>query len=151
VKKFRSYLPLVGGLGALMINLILTNNLHPVLASDKDDGLRQPFQAELCDTASCVTGGQNTLSVPSGHRLVIEFVSGRCDISESTVFLSTKMHGTTVAHNFVPVRTVNNTEGSFSQPTRIYADPGTNVSLSGNVPFPTCVSVTLSGYLSGVD
>jgi hypothetical protein len=65
---------------------------------------------------SFLSGGN---PISTGCRLFIEFVSGRCDISESTVFLSTKVHGTTVAHDFVPVRTVNNTEGSFSHPTRI--------------------------------
>jgi hypothetical protein len=150
VKKFTRYLLLAVGLGTLLIVVILTN-LHPVLASDAGNRLQQPFQAELCDTPSCVAAGQDTFSVPAGHRAVIEFVSGRCDVSESTVFLSTKVNGITVAHNFVPVRTVNNLEGSFSQVTRLYADPGTKVLLSGNVPSPTCVSVTLSGSLSGAE
>lgn len=151
MKGFRNYLLFAGSVGILSLTLALTNQgrtVHPPKADDTNNSDQQPFQTALCDTSSCVAAGQNSFKVPAGHRLVIEFVSGHCGSSESTVFLSTTVRGTTVAHNFVPVRTVNDSEGSFSQSTRIFADPGTNVLLSGNVPFPTCASVTLSGVLA---
>jgi hypothetical protein len=149
MSKLRNYLLLGGTIAILSLTLGLAIESRgfakpqSVLA-----GNAGPFQIQLCDTSACVAGHQDTFSVPSDHRLVIEFVTGQCGASESTVFLSTTVSGTTVAHNFVPLRTVNNTEGSFSQTTRLYADPGTNVVLSGNVPFPTCASVTLSGLLT---
>jgi hypothetical protein len=147
MKKFRNALIIGGGIGVLLLTFGLAYQGSAKAKPSVLDEIAHPFQTHLCDTAPCVASHQDTFSVPSGHRLVIEFVSGRCDVSEATVFLSTTVNGTTVLHNFVPLHTsnANGTEGSFSQPTRLYADPGTNVVVTGDVPFPTCTNVTLSG------
>jgi|SRR5215469_2220152 len=149
MKKLRNAL-VAGGTGVLLLTFGLAYRGSAKANQSVLDGITRPFQTRLCDTATCVASHQDTFTVPTGHRLVIEFVSGRCDVSEATVFLSTTVSGTTVLHNFVPLHTSNavGTEGSFSQPTRLYADPGTNVVVSGDVPFPTCTNVTLSGLLT---
>ena len=150
MRKPRNYLLFGGGIGILLLTLVLANEGRGSAKPMQSElgSFAEPFQVQLCDTATCVASHEDTFSVPPDHRLVIEFVSGHCAASESTVFLSTTVRGTTVAHNFVPVLTVNNTEGSFSQPTRLYADPGTKVVLGGNVPSPTCASATISGLLA---
>lgn len=148
--KLTNYLLLGCGIGFVSFMFVFASAVvHPVRASATDDG-QQPFQTQLCDTASCVASGQDSFTVPVNHRLVIQFVTGHCADSEATVFLSTTVKGNTVAHNFVPIRTANvvGTEASFSQLTRLYADAGTKIVLSGDVPFPTCSSVTLSGLLA---
>jgi hypothetical protein len=147
MKNFRNYLLLAGSIG--IVSLMLVGSAKPTQAG-VGEVLGGPFQIQLCDTYPCVSANQNVFSVPSNQRLVIESVTGHCAESEATVFLSTTVRGTTVAHNFVPLRTSNvvGTEASFSQSIRLYADPGTNVVLSGDVPLPTCQSVTISGLLT---
>ena len=102
-----------------------------------------------------------SFTVPANERLTIEFVSGEChtqnslnDPTPGTVFeIQTTAGGTDVEHKFFPklfrafvlvAPLATYYYGSTDQ-TRLYADPGTTVSLGGIILDYSC-QVTVSGY-----
>ena len=124
----------------------------PLLVRDPDNPARQPFVATLLS----VNPNTSFFTVPSGKRLVIEYVSGQGTLPAGDkllfVRLQVETQGSIVLHRFLPVLT--GTEGNVdvflvSQQTRLYADPGSTVILSGP-PANVIFSVTVSGYLVDV-
>jgi hypothetical protein len=117
----------------------------PLMVRDLDNPARQPFQVELDQTTFA-------FSVPAGKRLVIEFVSARANSAPGFSLLSinvvTTVGGVTLQHPFVPVFVgKNGVDNSYtvSQPTRLYADPGTTVDITLGSG-----TVILSGYFVDV-
>jgi hypothetical protein len=98
--------------------------------------------------------------VPAGQRLVMEFVSGRCQAQGATLTsanLYVSRGPELQVHYFVPVlvapSSANGNNGdlyTFSQPTRIYAEPETGVGyFVGDVGSPTVLvcDIRVSGRL----
>jgi len=114
---------------------------------DVDNPARQPFQFSLLAVAP-----NNQFTVPSGKRLVIEYVSGRLSVSLGqqleSVFLFTKVNNVSVDHYFTPILTGGVTQSIFtvSQQTRIYADPGTVIKLFTLGAVTEFGDLTISGY-----
>lgn len=112
---------------------------QPILTSEV---VKDPIQKLLCialGTAPLSCGAfPSSFSVPSDQRLVIEFVSGTCEVTspttrvnvalETTVGADTRTH---VLHLLAdPLQTLN---FDFTYQTRVYADPGSNVSIFSSV------------------
>jgi hypothetical protein len=102
-----------------------------------------PFQVELTPKS----GFCQTVDVPAGKRLVIEYVSARIeDPSSREISITTTAGGTTVPH-WIPLTEPFVTISNAAQDVRLYADPGTQVQ--------ACVDglgqVTLSGHLVAVN
>src|ERR1700683_525656 len=147
-----------------VINGVSSGKPIPLTVQTQEDSPATPFQVNLCaSNASCKLG---TLSVPAtfdepgDERLVIEYVSGECQmvIQSSnlpmtvSLGINTTVGGTTVTHYFatIPEGISDNISASgFSNRTRLYADPSKTVTL-GDVPYgttsSTCV-IGVSGYL----
>ncbi len=121
-----------------------------------------PFQIELCDGSGgvvgpCGTPPPSSFTVPANQRLVIEYVSVRCGAfgsgwSVKETVVGTVAGGNSVVYPFPPGPTDGFGDSISTQLTRIYADPGTPVSLivlgstgSGSGSF-VCTA-TLSGNL----
>ena len=125
----------------------------PMLVRDVDNPARQPFQITLIGLAP-----SNQFTVPSGKRLVIEYVSGRIPAGLGqqleTVRLLTAVNDATSLHFFTPIFTGGVIESIFtvSQQTRIYADPETLVIVNaeGGGPVLSKMLLTISGYLVDV-
>lgn len=131
-------------------------------AAQKD--VRHPFQR---DVSVLVPAGSLSASsgfqVPAGQRLVIELVTGftRVHVAELVrLTVATQAGSGVVVHHVAP--SVYRRElppgvapdfmVTFSQPVRIYADPGTQVTVtaarSENAEItPTFFALSLSGYL----
>jgi hypothetical protein len=100
--------------------------------------------------------------VPTGKRLVIEHASAQSDRSvqiDFAIFLGGTATGSTkkIYLSYAP-QTPFASKGIFSQPMRLYADPGSKVEVLGEfnvlpqkiVTRPVYCRVTLSGYLEDV-
>ena len=121
------------------------------------DAPKTPFQATLCTFDAPVGCGAApaSLVVPANRRLVIEYVSGTCSTENLTAMLffarlSTLVGTELATHTFVPqpVGSTSSKIYAVAQQTRIYADPGTNVTASVGSNFGSAgCFVTLSGYL----
>ena len=114
---------------------------------DVNNPARQPFQTSLTDVPP-----SNQFKVPSGKRLVIEYVSGRIPVGLGqqleSLYLLTTVNNAATFHFFTPILTGGVTQSIFtvSQQTRIYADPETFVTLYSQGGSLTAV-LTISGYL----
>jgi hypothetical protein len=131
---------------------------NPVPGRDVDNPARQPFTKVVTDS--------NSFAVPSGKRLVIEYVSGGGFISTGQKFLEVGFLFTAlidgdragVQHHFVPVFTGTQNTGmnqfdvyAVSQQTRIYVEPGGLVQgFLEKTSGVAGVSFTVSGYLVDV-
>ena len=120
----------------------------PLPVRDVDNLRQQPVQRHL-DTQSLF------YTVPAGKRLVIEHVSGSAFADESDrlfVHIRTFAGGSDVRHH-LPFTVVHffgdNRSYDFGGVTKLYADPGTHVSLSYfiNTSAHVFASATFSGYL----
>ena len=136
----------------------------PVFVRDVDNPARQPFQREL---DPLVTVGQFTasdsLTVPAGKRLVIEFATAPVTTPPGTklwVRIQTTVNGISNQYSLLP-----ELQGSFAasgsdfllaaQPMKVYADPATQVVavvnvLGGTANANTGAGVVMSGYLIDV-
>ena len=129
----------------------LSNNsaTTPVFVQSVGQPVQTPFQTRL------VFG--TPLTVDADKQLTIEFVTANCSLDNtlltSTEFsLFTRVGGNLVDHSFSPKFSrnfnsgtgINRTFFTSTDMTRIYADPGTTVSMSIIENF-TC-DVSLSGY-----
>ena len=133
---------------------------------DQDNPARQPFQWQNSGTIAAGSDRVDfTIQVPAGKRLVIEQLSGAASVNNSvgTVprFLIASFSGG-IASGYAPGAYVGNDGMSprvyASQQLRMYADPGTNVSVevqrssdnvggySGTVSF----TVSVTGYLVNI-
>ncbi len=142
------------------VTVISPNPLPVVVMSP----VRSPFQQNV--SVSIPAGSlSNTVSfsVPSGFRLVIEYVSGSVRVSDKElvrVNVATSVSGTTVNHtiaNNVYRRDFEAPTGddlivTYAQSLKLYADPGSTVvvtatrSENGEIT-PTLFALSLSGYL----
>lgn len=121
----------------------------PLPFRDVDNPARHAVQTRI-------TGSGTSYTVPDGKRLVIEFVSGEMFSIAGVItaaVVETHLDGNEVFHRFPPTRSIE-TPGSpsiatFGQMSRIYADGGTEVSVSAaSVPQDTVgVAASISGYL----
>ena len=177
MKRFAGY-GLVAGACLFVSGVLVLQNPHPshaangsatVAASGTSSSVSlsprasiQPFQfSGSIDIDNGQFGGSETLDVPSGKELDIEYFSAEADLPAGQKLLelnvTTTVGGNTVPHSFIPTFT-----GSFlpasavdifvaSAPTRLYSDSGAGsvrleasrnaTSLGGDVNF------RLSGYL----
>lgn len=137
----------------------------PVLVREVDNAAMQPFQQELLlSTPDGLLGAGDEFTLPDGKRLVIEFVSfdgtwpagqhttrlfiGVCNASGNSCPASFHL-----APAFETTEFGGNVFFAASSMTRLYADPGTEVSVDvrRNTTGGTgLASVAISGYLVGV-
>ena len=120
---------------------------HPVMTNDVDNPARHPFQKTL-------RYGQSPFTVPTGKRLVIEFVTFAGNVNDGDPFsgsIDTVVNGEQVRHYFQLHETHTQSGRHMfidSQTTRIYADPGTDVfagiNFRGDEAF---MDASISGYL----
>lgn len=114
-----------------------TSKVKFTFEKDVDNPARQPIQSDtvlqMPDVTKDITG--TLFHVPLKKRLVIEFVSAEVSILENEKFvmrIQTKLNGAIVNHfmapNFVG-KEFNNDIFVVSEQTRLYADPGTDVSI----------------------
>ena len=129
----------------------LSNNTAttPVFVQSVGQPAQTPFQTRLTFATP--------LTVASDKQFTIEFVTASCSLDNTTltsteVDVTTTVGGNTVSHNFSPKFSRNFNSGiginrnffTSTDMTRIYADPGTTVSMSFVQDF--LCDVTLSGY-----
>jgi hypothetical protein len=118
---------------------------NPVPNRDQDNPAQQPFQqiAQPDTRGTGQTRAETDFTVPAGKRLVIEYVSAGIAAGNGSVAVETTAGGNPAAYYFINPAAPVSTRGFF--PTRIYADPNTNVSVvvtGAN----TQADVELSGY-----
>jgi hypothetical protein len=115
----------------------VTNTPLPVTVTNPET----PVAFQLADVGS-------TFAVPRGKRLVIEYVSGTCaTLPTGSVFITATTNGNRVGHYFSsPVGTSSQiSNATFGDLVKIYADPGTIVSLDGSTN--VCLNLSFSGKL----
>jgi hypothetical protein len=137
-----------------------------LLVRDQDSAPRQPFHTNLSGNFKnldlrCTWTGSNTatatITVPNNKRLVIEYVAAIHSLQAGQTLLDvaveTTVGGNTVEYPFFGTFTAGDSINSIfvtQQMTRLYADPGTTVSVSSarsaQLKTGSC-SVSLSGYL----
>ncbi|HEY1272159.1 MAG TPA: hypothetical protein VGF08_09255 [Terriglobales bacterium] len=126
------------------------NSSNPVSTRDADHPANEPFSVHLCafndfDGVSPCEGVHRSAAVPTTRsgktvkRLVIEYVSGKCEMSRADTFLLSIELGVDEGlaseriHYLVPVSVPNVSGGpnmyAIAQQTRIYVDPGQNVGI----------------------
>lgn len=112
--------------------------LRAALVKDVDNPARQPFAAGAFPSFSGRLAAESFLTVPAGKRGVIEHVSCVNVLDASNNFVRLQVDVTTDgnlnSHQFVHSNvgpSIGDLEvWSFSQPVRVYADPGTEVELN---------------------
>ena len=134
---------------------------NPLLTRDVDNPARQPFQQGFCVQVNDVGSGcpntpTDSLAVPANSRLVIEYVSADCSGTNGVIHavtLETVVDGLPAFHQVVnvPVGSANGFNfWAVGQPTQLYADPGSSVTigfaLTGTNPTGVCRG-TISGHL----
>lgn len=102
----------------------------------KAQGIEKPFQATIQCVRTFGASCSGSTAVPSNQRLIIEYVSGSCEIDSRSqliadVIVSTTSSGVSVSHyiNVTDKRGVSRGGGvafdaNFGQQVRIYADTG---------------------------
>lgn len=130
---------------------------NPVQVRDVDSPARQPFQKGIAVTIPAGTGFESAFfQVPAGKRLVIEYVSNDGSSSPLQMRIATVVASEEVVHRFVTTRLENGIYSPIfvmSQQTRLYADPGTYVTVVLMTPGNQSASlfgVAISGYLVDV-
>lgn len=142
--------------------VIVTNT--PLFMRDVDNPARQPFQMGFPFTMN--SGTQQvfqSFTVPAGKRLVIEYVSmgsGSVPVGQHLFIIITTTVGAVGAFHFVAVTPQGsipppNAADTFvaSQPMRVYADPGTTVTIQmqrDSADGACGPNLTVSGYLVDV-
>ena len=166
--------PIVG-LGMLLITTVLLMIVGPFTTPSEGQGNQQPINVNVVN-APTVRDADNparqpvhaflTLStdyvVPAGKRLVIEWVSGSASIPDVAgdhlvaVLVRTALGGPGAIDQRLPLTptlVLTRKLYSFAELTRLYADPGTTVSISysytGGVS-DVIVTGVFSGYLVDV-
>lgn len=173
--KFRNYLLPAAGLLTLVLvlsfanvpsvvsdklqNVMVVNPMtKPAAVRDVENPSRQPFQKHVeILVRPGESAGTRALPVPTGKRLVIEYVSGFGNSLPSRLIPFLKVT-TTVDGNAVSHYVVGNplTVGGFivSQQVRLYADPNTRVSILAARPDASDqeakADVSISGYVVDV-
>lgn len=133
---------------------------NPIQVRDVDNPARQPFQKAFTVTLPAGTAfGTESFQVPAGKRLVIEYVSTIEDSSTINLLelrIFTQLAASGVVHSFVATRVERGIYDPIffiSQQTRLYADPGTYVTVGFITPESNAeneIFLTLSGYFVNV-
>jgi hypothetical protein len=159
MKRFRKYLILVAVFAGLVIAGTMMNP-HPVSAApNSTPSLVQIVPSiPFGDTESGGFSQPSTITVPAGRHLIIETLSVDVDVnptgSNIEAFVNYTSAGKTVTL-FVPLTfSSTNTSNGFdtyvaTQAVRLYADPGTSVTLTTSSPTGSqgTTFLTASGYL----
>ena len=120
----------------------------PLATSDVDNPEQQPFQYQLSPNSTTSNSATDSYTVPAGKRVVIEYYSAQLTQYPSGgygyVYLITTANGQNVYYKIIPpvASTV-----PVNQLTRIYADPGTQI--TGYVIQSSGTSCGASVILSG--
>ena len=124
---------------------------NTVQNSDVDNPARQPVQfvAQPDTSGTGRDDAEEDIPVPAHKRLVIEYVSAALGTGSGSVTMETVSGGKLAAYYFIENDTAHL---HHFLPTRIYADPGTNVSVfvdsnDGNRVYG---DVEISGYYVNV-
>jgi hypothetical protein len=149
--------------GAAQPVKLFNNQLNPIFTEDVS-AAKRPFQVGLCtfvsgDPINPTTCGPTPdgFNVPPDKQLVIEYVSGQCFVVSGevdAVVLNTIVGppgGFVQVNHIVPVLSVGaaGLGHVIAQQTRIYADPGSPVSLSSSsISSSFECNVVLSGNLA---
>lgn len=141
---------LAGGIGLVTLGFAtrtpssVVQSMKPLMVRDFNAPATRPLQFDLCSEINLASGcpsGEGTFTVPestaSGEvvtRLVIQFVSVQCSVQPltalvNTMSLETTAGGTTLDHYFPLTSDPAFGVIGTTEDTRIYADPGTDVSL----------------------
>lgn len=95
---------------------------------DVDTPGRQAVQFTLSPSSGVSSFSQDQFTVPAGKRLVIEYYSAQLTQYPSSgyayMYMTTSVGGNTNYYKVIPP---SSTTAPFNQLTRIYADPGTQV------------------------
>jgi len=127
----------------------LLAQVRAALVQDVDNPARHPFYLELDATP----GGNSTYTVPSGQRVIIEFISQSIDVgqpfsgtAESIFFLMIQPpnHGPTQYHSLYA--TFPGRLGGMQTPVRIYVDPGATLTTGGFEQGNSFTQTFMSGY-----
>ena len=146
-------LALLAVLGKFYARPVLAQ-VRAALVQDVDQPARAPFQVVVPINVTNFTS--TPVSIPSGKRLVIEFVNMSCGASAANnVIQPIGLISSTVAGNspvnFYMAPTVSPTDsGQFYQswPVSIYADsPSVSPALAGYEPSFLACNVAISGHL----
>lgn len=142
--------------GMILPTLTFAKESIPIPVYDVNEPAMQPFQQELdFDFEPTQLGAGKSFFVPSGKRLVIEFVSANIGLSTSKAVsfaITTNANGTIAHHRLLLNELWPNSNFlnyyNVSQNMRIYADPGTEVNIHVNSGGGEgSVFATISGYL----
>lgn len=141
--------------------VVVNTSAHPVPVQDVGHGASVPFQTTLTILSDQVgaNGVPQSFAVPAGKRLTIEYVTMSV-LSQTSIqgTIQTTAGGSQVTYKIPlaslggPAGLASNTWGA-AQVTRIYADGGTNVTLSlfrevAVVNDQANLEITLSGTLT---
>jgi hypothetical protein len=134
--------------GTIQTSAVVANSNAPLLIQDIDNPARQPF-------STTVAIGQLPFNVPAGRRLVIEYVSSAfavchgCHVFDVAITATSASNPTAhhVLATFVGTGADLLDHFIIAQALRVYADPGSAVSVSLNTEQAQGGNVTVSGYL----
>lgn len=144
----------VGIAGTAAVHVVNESD-SPVLGRDVDEPARHPLQRGV-QLASAAGQGTATaeFTVPANNRLVIEYVSARISLTEGHLHwfsVRTAAGDSTGTHFFAPMSIPNLPDFyTISQQTRLYAGPGTTVTIEARrtINFGAdSGSAGISGYL----
>jgi hypothetical protein len=130
-------------------------NNQAVPNRDQDNPAQQPFQFTL-PTLISSTGGACTetqFAVPAGQRLVIEYIDARLTFATTGVFETAVTAGGKGATYQWPISALpGSSSGVGNQMVRLYADPGSNVTVEvcPNSTTAAETSGAISGYLVNI-
>lgn len=158
--RFKTHLTLA----AVFVGLAITGTMMKPHSTSAKNSNASPVEfapnTPFGETESGGFGEPNIITVPAGQTLVIETVSLQLDVTPSgsqlEAFVNYTSGGKSVSV-FVPLSfAYTQTSNGFdtytaTQPVRLYADPGTSVTLTAFSPTGSTgtLFLTLSGYLIG--
>ena len=126
----------------------------PLFVRDVDEPGRNAYVVFVCQSTESPCGG---VTVPAGNRYVIEQLAGECQVGTGAHIYGFRLHASlNGADHVYPVREDisadsgggQTTTGFFFQPARIYADGGTQLSVTfADLGGSAFCGVTLSGHL----
>jgi hypothetical protein len=158
MKRFKTYLTLA----AVFVGLAIAGTMMKPYSTSAKSANPSPVQlvpsVPFGETESGGFGQPNVMHVPAGQTLVIGTVSLQLDVTPSGSQLEAFVNYTSGGKSvtlFVPLTfAYTQTSNGFdtytaTQAVRLYADPGTSVSLTAFSPTGSTgtLFITLSGYL----
>ena len=129
----------------------------PVFVRNVDDPAHKPIQIPGGIIFNNGTANLPVFPVPAGKRFVIEYVSARVHLQPGQILdqfeIWTSTGGGMLPHQMIATPQGNTGVSLVSQPVRLYADPGTLISIFVRSTIQNVVgsgSLSLSGYLVDV-